>query len=140
MSFSGDRPRPKRAEWAKTVDAAIGETWVWALAPHQPDPQQPGIDWAINRLSGQDALAKRASKRFESDEALLTQLGPGRLARRSTSSISGAVRTIRDQTAADRLRDLSVSAAPVRSAARDRCHPLSDRPASVRSLRLCRWC
>lgn len=33
----------------------------------------------INRVGGQDALARRAGKRFESDDALLIQLGPGRL-------------------------------------------------------------
>ena len=36
---------------------AFGETWVWAMAPHQPDPQRPEIEWAINRVSGQDPLA-----------------------------------------------------------------------------------
>ena len=49
------------------------------MAPYQPDPKQPGIEWAINRVSGQDSIAKRASKRFESDEALLTQFGARRL-------------------------------------------------------------
>jgi uncharacterized protein len=78
-TFQRQQAVSKSSEWHKTVDARIGETWVWALAPYQPDPQQPGIEWTINRLSGLDALARRASKRFESDEALLTQLGPGRL-------------------------------------------------------------
>ncbi|MGH3675761.1 MAG: hypothetical protein ACRDU5_08505 [Mycobacterium sp.] len=77
--FQRRQSETKAAEWDKTVDARIGETWVWALAPHQPDPQRPGIEWTINRLSGRDAIARRAGKRFESDEALLSQLGPGRL-------------------------------------------------------------
>ena len=77
--FQRRQSETKAAEWDKTVGARVGETWVWAMAPHQPDPQRPGIEWSINRVSGQDWIAKRASKRFESDEALLTQLGPGRL-------------------------------------------------------------
>jgi hypothetical protein len=78
-AFQRRQADSKAAEWHKTVTARIGETWVWALAPYQPDPQRPGSEWSIHRLSGQDAIARRASKRFESDEALLTQLGPGRL-------------------------------------------------------------
>ena len=70
-AFQRRQADSKAAEWDKTVDARIGETWVWAMAPYQPDPQRPGIEWSINRVSGQDAIAKRAGKRFESDEALL---------------------------------------------------------------------
>lgn len=78
-AFQRRQSESKLSEWDKTVTARINETWIWALAPHQPDPQRPGIEWAVHRLSGQDAIARRASKRFDSDEALLTQLGPGRL-------------------------------------------------------------
>ena len=78
-AFQRRQADSKATEWNKTVDARIGETWVWAMAPYQPDPKQPGIEWAINRVSGQDSIARRASKRFESDEALLTQLGARRL-------------------------------------------------------------
>jgi predicted AAA+ superfamily ATPase len=78
-AFQRRQADSKATEWEKTVTARVGETWVWAMAPHQPDPKQPGIEWVINRVNGQDSIAKRASKRFESDEALLIQLGPGRL-------------------------------------------------------------
>ena len=78
-AFQRRQADSKEKEWNKTVDARIGETWVWAMAPYQPDPKQPGIEWVINRLSGQDSIARRAGKRFESDEALLTQLGARRL-------------------------------------------------------------
>jgi uncharacterized protein len=78
-AFQRRQADSKATEWDKTVDARIGETWVWAMAPYQPDPQRPGIEWVINRVSGQDPIARRACRRFESDEALLTQLGPGRL-------------------------------------------------------------
>jgi hypothetical protein len=78
-AFQRRQAESKAAEWNKTVDARIGETWVWAMAPYQPDPQRPEIEGAVNRVSGQDPIARRACRRFESDEALLTQLGPGRL-------------------------------------------------------------
>ena len=78
-AFQRRQAGSKAVEWNKTVDARIGETWVWAMAPYQPDPKQSGFEWAINRVSGQDPIAKRASKRFESDEALLTQFGARRL-------------------------------------------------------------
>ncbi len=90
--FQRRQAESKATEWDKTVDARIGETWVWAMAPHQPDPQRPPIEWTINRASGQDPIAKRASKRFESDESLLTQLAPGGCARRSTISTFGVAR------------------------------------------------
>jgi predicted AAA+ superfamily ATPase len=77
--FQKRQATTKRDEWDKTVAARIGETWVWAMAPHQPDSKRPGIEWAINRVSGQDPIATRAGKRFESDDVLLTQLGPRRL-------------------------------------------------------------
>ncbi len=78
-AFQRRQADSKAVEWNKTVDARIGETWVWAMAPYQPDPKQPGIEWAINRVSGQEPIARRASKRFENDEALFTQLGARRL-------------------------------------------------------------
>jgi uncharacterized protein len=78
-AFQRRQAESKATEWDRTVAARVGETWVWALSPHQPDPQRQGVEWSINRLSGQDQIARRAGKRFESDEALLTQFGPGRL-------------------------------------------------------------
>ena len=50
-----------------------------ALDERYGDPKRPEIGCSINRVSGQDSIDKRASKRFESDEALMTQLGPGRM-------------------------------------------------------------
>ena len=69
-AFQRRQADSKAVEWNKTVDARIGETWVWAMAPHQPDPQRPPIEWAINRVGGQEPIARRAGKRFESGQIL----------------------------------------------------------------------
>lgn len=43
-AFQRRQADSKAGEWDKTVNARIGETWVWAMTPYQPDPQRPGID------------------------------------------------------------------------------------------------
>src|SRR5690606_8858034 len=60
------------------VTARIPETYLWLLVPIQPTPRDP-IEWQSIRLTGQDALAVRASKKLRQDELLVTQLGPARL-------------------------------------------------------------
>src|SRR5690606_8993203 len=60
------------------VTARIPETYQWLLVPVQQTPQSP-IEWQAIRLSGQDALAVRASKKLRQDELLVTALGPTRL-------------------------------------------------------------
>jgi len=60
------------------VTARIPETYQWLLVPVQQTPQSP-IEWQAIRLSGQDALAVRASKKLKQDELLVTALGPTRL-------------------------------------------------------------
>ena len=56
------------------VTARLPETYQWALVPEQKTPQAP-VEWTAVRLSGNDALAARASKRLRSDELLVTTLG-----------------------------------------------------------------
>ncbi|MFN3982362.1 MAG: Swt1 family HEPN domain-containing protein [Caldilinea sp.] len=70
----------KQAETQKvsadsTVTARLPECYQWLLVPVQSTPQSP-VEWSALRLSGQDALAVRASKRLLNDEQLVTQLGP----------------------------------------------------------------
>jgi len=60
------------------VTARIPETYLWLLVPIQPTPRDP-IEWQSIRLTGQDALAVRASKKLRQDELLVTHLGPARL-------------------------------------------------------------
>jgi hypothetical protein len=61
-----------------TVTARIPEAYQWLLVPTQPTPQSP-VEWQSFRLTGQDALAVRASKKLKTDELLVTSLGSARL-------------------------------------------------------------
>ncbi len=61
-----------------TVTARLPETYQWVLAPLQTTPQAP-VTWQALRLSGQDALALRVSKKLRSDELLLTGFAATRL-------------------------------------------------------------
>ncbi|MCL4239733.1 MAG: DUF499 domain-containing protein [Dehalococcoidia bacterium] len=74
-----DPSRVKQAETQKAasdsaVNARIPETYQWLLVPVQPIPPAP-VTWQSIRLSGQDRLAARASKKLRSDELLITGLG-----------------------------------------------------------------
>jgi predicted AAA+ superfamily ATPase len=65
-----------------TVQARIPEAYQWLLVPTQQNPAaapQAPIEWQAIRLTGQDALAVRASKKLKNDELLITSLGPTRL-------------------------------------------------------------
>ncbi|MHB1344134.1 MAG: Swt1 family HEPN domain-containing protein [Thermoleophilia bacterium] len=61
-----------------TVSARLPETYQWLLVPTQATPQS-AVEWQATRLSGQEALAVRASKKLRSDELLLTGFAPTRL-------------------------------------------------------------
>ena len=65
----------KQAETQKTaadgvVTARLPETYQWLLVPTQANPQAT-VTWQTIRLSGQDALAERASKKLRNDELLV---------------------------------------------------------------------
>jgi predicted AAA+ superfamily ATPase len=68
----------QRAAADSAVTARIPETYQWLLVPIQETPQSP-VTWQATRLSGQDALAVRASKKLRSDELLITSFAPTRL-------------------------------------------------------------
>jgi predicted AAA+ superfamily ATPase len=72
-----------QAETQKTaadgaVIARLPETYQWLLVPVQSTPKA-AISWEALRLSGQDALAVRASKKLRTDELYLTSFAPTRL-------------------------------------------------------------
>jgi hypothetical protein len=56
------------------VTTRLPETYQWLLVPEQSTPQAPVI-WQAARLTGNDALAFRASKKLRSDELLVSSLG-----------------------------------------------------------------
>jgi len=68
----------QRAAADGAVTARLPETYQWLLAPAQTTPQTE-ITWQAMRLSGQDALAVRASKKLKSDELLITGFAATRL-------------------------------------------------------------
>jgi predicted AAA+ superfamily ATPase len=56
-----------------TVKARLPEAYQWLLVPVQPDPKG-ALEWKAYRLTGQDSLAERASKKMRNEELLLTRL------------------------------------------------------------------
>jgi hypothetical protein len=73
----------KQAETQKTaadgtVAARLPETYQWLIVPTQASPQV-SVEWQAIRLSGQDALAVRASKKLRNDELFVTGLAASRL-------------------------------------------------------------
>ena len=63
---------------SKTVTARLPETYQWLLVPMQSGSGEP-VELQATRLSGQDALAARASKKLKNDELLITDFAPSRL-------------------------------------------------------------
>ncbi len=61
-----------------TVTARLPEAYQWLLVPTQEKPQSP-VEWQAIRLSGQDPLAVRASKKLKNEELLITALAGTRL-------------------------------------------------------------
>lgn len=56
------------------VSARLPETYQWLLVPEQRTPQS-NVEWNAIRLTGNDALAARASKKLRTDELMLASLG-----------------------------------------------------------------
>ena len=63
---------------ASAVTARLPEAYQWLLVPGQARPDSP-IEWLAMRLSGQDSLAPRASKKLKGDELLVTGFAASRL-------------------------------------------------------------
>jgi len=73
----------KQAETQKTaadgvVTARLPETYQWLLVPTQANPQAV-VTWQTIRLSGQDAIAERASKKLRNNESLVVNFAASRL-------------------------------------------------------------
>jgi hypothetical protein len=82
-SLNLDPLQVKQAETQRTaaegaVKGRIPETYQWLLIPVQNKPQDP-VTWQALKVSGQDALAVRASKKLRNDESLITALAGTRL-------------------------------------------------------------
>ena len=83
VTLNLDPQQVKQAETQKTsadgaVTARLPEAYMWLLVPVQSTPQGP-IEWQAMKLTGQDALAVRASKKLVKDELLVTAMAGTRL-------------------------------------------------------------
>jgi len=63
---------------SSAVAARLPETYQWLIVPTQATPQA-NVEWQAFRLTGQDALAVRASKKLRNDEQLISGLAASRL-------------------------------------------------------------
>ena len=75
-----DPQQVKQAETQKSmadgaVKARLPETYQWLLVPTQKIPAA-AVEWQAFRLTGQDALAVRASKKLKNDELIITSFAP----------------------------------------------------------------
>ncbi len=61
-----------------TVNARVPETYQWLLVPVQPSPQS-AIEWQSIRISGQEPVAYRASKKLRNEELLILMYAATRL-------------------------------------------------------------
>ncbi len=83
VTLNLDPQQVKQAETQKAaadsaVSARLPETYQWLLVPVQATPQA-AVEWQAPKLSGQDALAVRASKKLRGDELLITSFAATRL-------------------------------------------------------------
>lgn len=83
LTLNLDPQQVKQAETQKNaadgaVTARLPETYQWALVPVQTTPQAT-VEFQAIRLSGQDGLAVRASKKLRSDELLVNSFAATRL-------------------------------------------------------------
>jgi len=68
----------QRASADSAVTARLPEAYQWLLVPVQGSPQAT-VEWQASRLSGQDALTVRASKKLRNDELLVVVMAGTRL-------------------------------------------------------------
>jgi len=62
-----------------TVTARVPETYQWLLVPDQQQSPQAAIVWQSIKISGQEPLAARASKKLRNEELLILSYAPTRL-------------------------------------------------------------
>jgi predicted AAA+ superfamily ATPase len=62
----------QRETWHRTVEARVYETFVWLLVPTQPNTQK-NLEWLPLKVTGQDTLSIRASKKLRSESQMVSQ-------------------------------------------------------------------
>ena len=79
-----DPQQVKQAEMQKAmadgaVKARLPETYQWLLVPTQKNDPSASVEWQAFRLTGQEALAVRASRKLKNDELMITSFAPSLL-------------------------------------------------------------
>lgn len=78
LDLSPHQVRQAETQLKSAEGAVVGrlpETYQWLLVPRQENPQAD-VAWEAIRLSGQGALAERASKRLRNDELFIARYAP----------------------------------------------------------------
>lgn len=72
--------KAKLAEANETLKTRLKEAWCYLIYPVQ-ESAHADVEWMASKISAQEGLLARASKRLVTDEGMLTDLGPARLDR-----------------------------------------------------------
>ena len=75
-----DLANKKLVEANETTRTRLRECWCYLIYPHQ-ESAQAEVEWTPIKIPTQDGLLTRASKKLKSNECLLSEIGPTRLAR-----------------------------------------------------------
>ncbi|HPW21248.1 MAG TPA: Swt1 family HEPN domain-containing protein [Vicinamibacterales bacterium] len=81
LNLDPHQVRQAETQWKAADEAVVArlpETYQWLIVPVQATPQAT-VEWQAMRLSGQEALAVRASRKLKGDELLLTTFAGTRL-------------------------------------------------------------
>lgn len=68
----------QRRHFDETVTQRIGETFVWLLTPRQ-EAGTPEVTWEHTRVTGQDTIPARVSRKLTIEEGLITEYSAARL-------------------------------------------------------------
>lgn len=74
------RAKAQLSEAKSTLDTRLREAWCWLIYPSQANAHED-VEFIAGKISAQDNVLARATKKLVSEEALFTELGPVRLNR-----------------------------------------------------------
>ncbi len=77
-AFQKNQAVAKKAEFDRTIDLRIGQTWIHALCPTQSGAAG-GVTWEEVKVSGDEPLAQRTADKLRKEELLVRALSPVRL-------------------------------------------------------------
>jgi uncharacterized protein len=82
------RAKAQHTEANSTLDTRLREAWCWLIYPSQSSAHED-VELISGKLSAQDNVLVRATKKLVSEEAMFTELGPVRLNRELEKYIWG---------------------------------------------------